>query len=166
MPERDKQTDAMARTLAGAPPRAPLARLGTKPAEITDAQWDAAQTLADRVYVDLVEAIDFQRVLIEAMKRHLTVHPGKRTLMASADIGVGTAEALCHSCITEVLLATDTNPPWAEQAESPRYLHYDPLAGQEPLVAVDPFTDLGGWDDEQTATNVENLSDNPPPPSS
>jgi hypothetical protein len=139
MPERDKRTDDLARTLAGAGPRPSLDRLGTKPAEVSDAEWDTAQTLADRAYVDLVEGIDFQRVLIEAVKRHETVHPKQRTFMAAADIGFGTAESLCHQCITEVLLATDTNPPWSQQEESPRYLRYDPTVGHAPLVAVDPF---------------------------
>ena len=159
MPERDKQTDAMARTLAGAGPRPFLDRLGTPPAETTAEEWDAAQTMADRVYVDLVEAIDFQRVLIEAMKRHLSVHPDQKTYMAAADIGFGTAEALCHECITEVLLATDTNPPWTEQAESPRYLRYDPTAGHEaladPYAAVDPSED----DNQHTSPNFEDLLD-------
>lgn len=130
MPERDKQTDAMARTLAGAGPRPALDRLGTQPVEVTEQEWHDARAMADRVYVDLVEAVDFQRVLIEAVKRHATVHPDKATFMAAADIGFGSAEALCHECITEVLLATDTNPPWSEEPESPRYLLYrDPAHG-------------------------------------
>lgn len=147
MPERDKRVDDMARTLAGAGRRPTLDRLGTQPAEVTTDEWDDAQTMADRVYVDLVENIDFQRVLIEAVKRHLSVHPDKSTFMAAADIGFGTAEALCHECITEVLLATDTNPPWTEEAESPRYLRYDPTAGYGPLItprARNPFEAVEG----------------------
>lgn len=163
MPERDKQTDTMARTLAGAPPRPFRDRLGTQPAEVTAEQWDTAQTMADRVYVDLIENIDFQRVLIEANKRHLTVHPDTTTLLAAAGIGATTVEAICHQCITEVLLATATNPPWTEQPDSPRYLRYDPLAGQEPLVAVDPFEALPDSSrDEHAAENFEDYLDDHP----
>lgn len=141
MPERDKQTDAIARTLAGAGPRPPLDRLGTKPAEVSDEQWAQARATADRVWVDTMQAIDFQRVLIEAVKRHTIVHPDKSTFMAAADIGFGTAEALCHECITEVMLATETNPPWSEQEESPRYLIYrDPHDSVAALVTPSPVT--------------------------
>jgi hypothetical protein len=141
MPERDKQVDALARTLADAPPRTFRTRLGDQPDDVTAEQWDAAQTMADRVYVDLVEATDFQRVLIEANKRHLTVHPDKSTMLAAADIGVMHSESLCGECVTEVLLATDTNPPWTEEAESPRYLRYEP---EQFVATLDPFEAVGG----------------------
>lgn len=143
MPERNKQVDSMARTLAGAPFRPFNMRLGTKPEEITDEDWETAQQTADRVYVDLIESIDFQRILIETNKRHLTVHPEKTTLMAAADIGVSTYEAICHECMTEVLLALDTNPPWTEQADSPRYTMY--TAPELPLLNTPD--DMAAWDD-------------------
>lgn len=158
MPERDKQVDAMARTIAGAPSRSFRTRLGDQPTEITEQEWDAAQTTADRVYVDMVENIDFQRVLIEANKRHLTIHPDKHTWLAAADIGTLVVETICHECITEVLLATSTQPSWADEPESPRYLRYDPTNGHGPLDTprtLDPFEAVGGspmadddWDED------------------
>lgn len=161
MPERDKQTDAMARTLAGATPRPWNAHLGACPDGIPEQAWHDARATADRVYVDLMEAVDFQRVLIEANKRHLALHPDRRTLMAAADIGATTFEAICHECVREVMLATATTPPWNEEPDSPRYLLYTvPDLGP----ALPPFG-FGGLDPDDPdphgpeITNFEDLLD-------
>lgn len=157
MPERDKQTDAIARTLAGATPRPWNARLGSCPEGIPEQEWHDARATADRVYVDLMEAVDFQRVLIEANKRHLALHPDKRTLMAAADIGATTFEAICHECITEVMLATATTPPWTQQPDSPRYLLFDPAARHESLA--DPYAAVDPFEDDDHPQNFEDLLD-------
>ena len=148
MPERDKQVDMMARTIAGAGPRRWNTRLGERPANMSEDAWQAGRATADRVYVDMMETFDFQRILIEANKRHLAVHPNKTTLLAAADIGVMTVEAICHDCIREVMLATDTNPPWTEEASSPRYLLYVvPELGPAIDPDVDPSEEVSDWND-------------------
>lgn len=148
----------MARTLAGAPFRSFRTRLGDQPEGVTTEEWESARATADRVYVDMAETIDFARVLIEANKRHLSLHPEKKTMLAAADIGVMSVEALCHECLREVFLATNTNPPWTEEAESPRYLLYVEPEGEglRTPVARDPFSGgaaLGDWDDDGSFTD-------------
>lgn len=148
MPERDKRVDEMARTIAGAPLRPWDARLGEKPEETDEAAWDEARQMADRLYVDLVESIDFQRILVETIKRHAIVHPEKSSMLAAPGVGVECLDSLCHRCLTEVMLQTETNPPWGEVEESPRYLLY-----QEEMAAA---TLISPWDAE---TLVEPLPD-------
>lgn len=134
MPEREKAVCDMARTLTGAPYRRFDDRREACPEGVDPLEWERSRALAEKLYVDLVETIDFTRVLIEAQGRHLSVHPDKGVLLASAGIGDAFTTSICPECITEVLLAQETRPSWDVQSESPRYV----LHQVEPLEVIVP----------------------------
>lgn len=73
--------------------------------------WDPA----DKVFVQVVDSIDWSRVFIEAQSRHIALghddedrHSFPRT------------EDICPECLCEALLAGDTFMDWTETPKVPR----------------------------------------------
>ncbi len=78
--------------------------------EPADPRWPAEVKRADETYVALIQQIDWNRVLIEAMGRHLAFEHGD-------DLARGVVyDQPCAGCIREALLVEDHAPDWRAQA--------------------------------------------------
>lgn len=143
MAERLKAICHIARRLTGAEARRFNETVDATPEGVDDATWASAQPEAERIFVEMVDGIDWGRLLIEAHHRHVALGHGG-TFHGSPDIGFSTFQEVCGHCLNETLLSLDTRPDWTAQPESPRCLIYQPPGLDIPLVAPPGFDMAGG----------------------
>lgn len=137
MPVRDKAVAKIVSMLVGPEPRDP-------------AKADVLRFSVDAAYEEVVESIDWNRVLLDATARHLSLHKPDEgdkggTLVAPSDEALAAAEdrdddedfapppawhqyrydAVCPECIAEAVLANEwggkTGDKWQEHPRSPRW---------------------------------------------
>lgn len=82
----------------------------------------------ERVFERVVDSIDWNRVMLEALSRHLALE--KDPDHDPRGVGADWDDLLCPECLCEALLADDTIVSWKDRPKAPRY--HEPERGTRP----------------------------------
>lgn len=117
MPERDKAVLYVAGTLVDGEvpdPSNPVSTLlGLQPRGVRRAQWQGLQAIIDYLLIEMLERINWSRVLLTAGSRHRRMeelHPDHATDSAMLS-GLHKDDPICGDCIIEALMSESTMGP-------------------------------------------------------
>lgn len=117
MPERDKIVLRVGRHLVGAEQgenTALTSLLAMTPHGIRRAQWQGLQAILDYLLIEVIEHVDWKRVLLVAGSRHRELveqDSSHATDDAMLGIGSGEEDPVCGVCLNEALLSESTMGP-------------------------------------------------------